>query len=92
MTREEAIEYLKWARPKNPYSLDRKNLQKSIDIAIEALKPIEALKQQITGKWLHFAQSDECSVCGYNTGKYEAARTSTGRTSRPQSARTCRWP
>lgn len=24
------------------------------------------------GKWIHFSRSDECSVCGYNTGKYEA--------------------
>ena len=22
------------------------------------------------GHWIHFAQSDECSVCGYDTGKY----------------------
>lgn len=24
------------------------------------------------GKWIHFSRSDECSVCGYDTGKYEA--------------------
>ena len=23
-----------------------------------------------TGEWIHFAQSDDCSVCGYSTGKY----------------------
>lgn len=38
MTREEAIDYLKWARPKKPYTQDKKNLQISIDMAIEALK------------------------------------------------------
>jgi len=37
MTREGAIEYLKWARPKNPYSFDRKNLQEAFDMAITAL-------------------------------------------------------
>ena len=38
MTREEAIDYLKWERPINPYTLDRKNVQTAIDMAIEALK------------------------------------------------------
>lgn len=38
MTKEEAIDYLKWARPKKPYTQDKKNLQISIDMAIEALK------------------------------------------------------
>jgi len=38
MTNEEAIEYLKWVRPIKPYSLDKKNVQTAIDMAIEALK------------------------------------------------------
>lgn len=38
MTREKAIEYLEWIRPKKPFTLDRKNVQTSIDMAIEALK------------------------------------------------------
>jgi hypothetical protein len=25
---------------------------------------------QKSGKWIHFAQSDDCSLCGYSTGKY----------------------
>ena len=25
---------------------------------------------QQTGEWIHFAQSDVCSICGYTTGKY----------------------
>ena len=28
------------------------------------------LKSQKSGKWIHFAQSDDCSLCGYSTGKY----------------------
>jgi len=26
------------------------------------------------GKWLHFANSDDCPFCGYSTGKYERGR------------------
>lgn len=25
------------------------------------------------GHWMHFAQGDDCSECGYSTGKYESA-------------------
>jgi len=37
------------------------------------LKPIPAadVRENVRGKWIHWARSDECSVCGYNTGKYE---------------------
>lgn len=28
------------------------------------------LLEQKSGKWIHFAQSDDCSECGYSTGKY----------------------
>lgn len=38
MTNEEAIEYLKWMRPKKPWSLDKKNAQTAIDKAINALE------------------------------------------------------
>ena len=38
MTIEKAIEYLKWIRPQKPYSLDKKNVQTAIDMAIEALE------------------------------------------------------
>lgn len=37
MTREKAIEYLEWVRPKKPYTQDKKNVQTAIDMAIEAL-------------------------------------------------------
>lgn len=40
MTREKAIEYLEWIRPKKPYTMDRKNVQEAIDMGIEALKKI----------------------------------------------------
>ena len=32
--KEKAISYLEWIRPKNPYTLDRKNVQAAIDMAI----------------------------------------------------------
>jgi len=39
----------------------------------EAADVIEKLsKERKKGKWIHFSRSDECSVCGYDTGKYEA--------------------
>ena len=33
--------------------------------------PTADVRENVRGKWLHFARSDECSVCGYDTGKYE---------------------
>jgi hypothetical protein len=33
---------------------------------INALPPVT----QKSGKWIHFAQSDDCSECGWSTGKY----------------------
>ena len=36
--KEKAISYLEWIRPKKPYTLDRKNVQEAIDMAIEALE------------------------------------------------------
>lgn len=27
-------------------------------------------KKQKTGHWIHFASSDDCSECGWSTGKY----------------------
>lgn len=46
MTNEEAIEYLKWIRPKKPWSLDKKNTQIAID------KAIKALEQQTNDVWI----------------------------------------
>ena len=37
MTTEDAISYLKWARPIKPYSLDKKRVQEAIDMAIKVL-------------------------------------------------------
>ena len=52
MTREEAIDYLEWIRPKKPYTQDKKNVQTAIDMSIEALKRPhgnwEYLKEHIT--------------------------------------------
>lgn len=34
--------------------------------------PRADVRENVRGEWLHWARSDECSVCGYDTGKYEA--------------------
>lgn len=58
VTREEAIDYLKWARPKKPYTQDKKNLQISIDMAIEALK-----EQHKRGDWVEVPKYKGFYVC-----------------------------
>ena len=68
MTKEEAIEILqndiRWAKENRyPYISE---------VKVTALKmAVEALEQSKTGHWLHWSRSSECSVCGYDTGKYE---------------------
>lgn len=38
---------------------------------LERLKMLPSVKQEPkTGHWLHFATSDDCSECGWSTGKY----------------------
>lgn len=37
---------------------------------LERLKKLPPVNPQNTGTWIHFAQSDDCSLCGYSTGKY----------------------
>ena len=39
--------------------------------AIENLPAADVVERK-KGKWIHFSKSDKCSVCGYDTGKYEA--------------------
>lgn len=34
--------------------------------------PAADVRPVVHGEWIHFSRSDECSVCGYDTGKYEA--------------------
>lgn len=41
MNNKEAIEYLKWIRPKKPYTQDKIKVQVAIDMAIEALEEKE---------------------------------------------------
>ena len=48
MTIEEALSYLKWARPIKPYSFDKKRVQKAIDMAIKALELLDKLDKTIT--------------------------------------------
>jgi len=38
----------------------------------DTLSNFEKFEERKKGKWIHFSRSDECSVCGYDTGKYEA--------------------
>lgn len=49
------------------YNSENIALQEEIKL-IPAADVVERKK----GKWIHFSRSDECSVCGYDTGKYEA--------------------
>lgn len=39
-------------------------------VAMEQIIRDELSVTQKSGKWIHFAQSDDCSLCGYSTGKY----------------------
>lgn len=43
-------------------------------LIVERMQKIPAadVVERKKGKWIHFSRSDECSVCGYDTGKYEA--------------------
>lgn len=64
VTREEAIDYLEWVRPKKPYTQDKKNVQTAIDMAIEALKT-EIKKCPICGSDLY----EYCFMCCYEGKK-----------------------
>ena len=33
--------------------------------------PAADVRENVHGEWIHYAWSDECSICGYDTGKYE---------------------
>ena len=65
LTKEAAIEYLKWIRPQKPWSLDKINVQKALDMAIEALQ-----EERSQGEW-EYVQYDanpkignwHCSNC-----------------------------
>lgn len=61
LNKEKAIDYLKWIRPKNPYTQDKKNVQIAIDMAIEALK-----EQRPHGEWIPCKDDNfcKCSRCG----------------------------
>lgn len=41
-----------------------------ISAMIEEAPPVTPNKRK--GHWIHFSQSDDCSECGYSTGKYES--------------------
>ena len=78
MTREKAIEYLEWVRPKKPYTQDKKNVQEAIDMGIEALKETE--RNPTITSWHDFDRGyniakekfnrphGECNQCRYYDG------------------------
>lgn len=33
--------------------------------------PAADVRENVRGEWVRWARSDECSVCGYDTGRYE---------------------
>lgn len=86
MTREEAIKNIKEhcyfanLNPQAKEALDMaiKALEQEIDEDaisrelvnefIDSIPPI--IPQQKSGRWIHFSQSDDCSECGWSTGKY----------------------
>ena len=66
MTREYAISYLEWIRPKKPYTQDKKNVQKSIDMAIEALKERHGKLEYNEGdKMVDCLKCIHCRLCDY---------------------------
>lgn len=58
MSIEEVISYLKWIRPINPYSLDRKRIQEAIDMAIKAIEQITKVADLFDGTIDHFDYDD----------------------------------
>lgn len=58
MSIEEIISYLKWIRPINPYSLDRKKVQEAIDMAIKAIEQITKIADIVDGTIDHFDYDD----------------------------------
>lgn len=58
MSIEEKISYLKWIRPINPYSLDRKRVQEAIDTAIKAIEQITKIADIVDGTIDHFDYDD----------------------------------
>ena len=48
----------------NEYNLTSSRIKK----AVESLPPVTP--KQKMGRWIHFAWSDDCSECGWSTGKY----------------------
>ena len=48
------------------------DLLKCDDICPEfAQIPAADVRPVVHGEWIHLSKSDKCSVCGYDTGKYE---------------------
>lgn len=52
-------------------SVDRKITCGEVQRIMNSIPNADVVERK-RGKWIHFSRSDECSVCGYDTGKYEA--------------------
>ena len=50
--------------------LDGYDLAEALDAIENKEKLPPVTPQSKTGHWIHFAQSDDCSECGWSTGKY----------------------
>ena len=45
---------------------------KGVAISQSQLANAQSVQPSRKGHWVHFSQSDDCSECGYSTGKYES--------------------
>ena len=73
--REAALDIVNdWRNQLIPTYGENDEYVKCLETVAEHLESLHAadVRPVARGKWIHFSRSDECSVCGYDTGKYEA--------------------
>lgn len=61
--------YAFFTKGKNPTN-NMKSRMDEIDKCIGKIIDEPSVQTSRKGHWKHFAQSDDCSLCGYSTGKY----------------------
>lgn len=50
---------------------DEEDIYIKVSDAVQLLRELPPVNSQPkTGRWIHFATSDDCSECGWSTGKY----------------------
>jgi len=49
------------------YSWGEKNVMKC---TIDELRNLPSVSTEKTGRWIHWASGDDCSECGWSTGRY----------------------